>query len=74
MGSKFDEGVDTYKAKLSGISQKQVAATLSIKYHLIRLGKYGKHGCMSFNVYNAVLDKGVLSLEDFLGLSSEGTS
>ncbi len=66
--NKFDEDFDNYKAKLSGISQEQIAAILSIKYHLIRLGKYGKNGSMSFNVYDAVLDNGILSFEDFLSL------
>jgi hypothetical protein len=68
--NKFDEDFDNYKTKLSGISQEQAATILSIKYHLIRLGKYGKHGSMSFNVYDAVLDKGVVSLEDFLSLTT----
>jgi hypothetical protein len=63
---KFYEDFDDYKTRLLGISQEQVEAILSIKYHLIRLGKYGKHDFMSFNVYDAVLDKGVLSFEDFL--------
>jgi hypothetical protein len=67
--NKFDEDFDDYKAKLTGISQEQIAAILSIKYHLIRLGRYGKHGFMSFNVYDAVLDKGVLSFEDFLSVT-----
>ncbi len=69
--SKFDEDFDDYKAKLSGINQEQIAAILSIKYHLIRLGKYGKNDFMSFNVYDAVLDKNVLSLEDFLSASTD---
>lgn len=68
--NKFDEDFDNYKTKLAGISQEQVAAILSIKYHLIRLGKYGKHDFMSFNVYDAVLDNGVRSLEDFLHLQT----
>ena len=66
---KFDKDYDDYKAKLSGISQEQIVAILSIKYHLIRLGKYGKHNYMSFNVYDAVLDNDVLTLEDFLKLN-----
>ena len=66
---KFDKDYDDYKAKLSGISQEQIVAILSIKYHLIRLGKYGKNNCMSFNVYDAVLDNDVLTLEDFLKLN-----
>jgi hypothetical protein len=68
--NKFNEDSKDYKAKLSDISQEQVAAILSIKYHLIRLGKYGKHGFMSFNVYDAVVDEGALSLEDFLAQKS----
>lgn len=68
--NKFDKEFDNYKTKLSSISKEQIAAILSIKYHLIRLGKYGKTNFMSFNVYDAVLDNGVLSLEDFLSLSS----
>jgi hypothetical protein len=67
---KFDEDFDNYKTKLSGISPEQIASVLSIKYHLIRLGKYGKNGFMSFNVYDAVLEKNVLTLDDFLILSS----
>lgn len=66
----FDDEFDDYKSRLSGISPDQRAAILSIKYQLIRLGKYGTLGCMSFNIYDAVLDKGVLSLEDFLDLAA----
>jgi len=68
--NKFDEEFDDYKTKLSTISKEQIAAILSIKYHLIRLGKYGKPNFMSFNVYDTVLDKGAVSIEDFLDLTS----
>jgi len=63
--NKFDD----YKTKLSTISKEQIAAILSIKYHLIRLGKYGKPNFMSFNVYDTVLNKGAVSIEDFLDLT-----
>ncbi len=66
---KFDKDHDNYKAKLSVISHDQIAAILSIKYHLIRIGKYGKHGYMSFNVYDAVLDNEILTIEDYLKLN-----
>lgn len=67
----FDKEFDDYKAKLSALSQEQVAAVLTIKYHLIRLKKYGKHTFTSANVYDAVLNEGVLSLQDFLNLYPE---
>lgn len=63
---EFEANNVHYKQKLSNISLHQIDAILMIKYHLIRLGKYGTPGFMSYNVYDAVIDKGVLSIQDFI--------
>ena len=68
---KFAEEQVNYKTKLSNISQEQKSAILSIKYHLIRMGVYGKNNYMSFNVYDAVLENEILTIEDFLKLNRE---
>ena len=60
---------DSYREKLAHISQEQAAAILAIKYHLIHNGSYGKQ-FFSTDIYDAVLDHGVLSFDDFVNKST----
>ena len=55
---------DTYAERLKDITHDQVIAILAIKHYLIYHELYGKT-LYSVDVYNDVLDNGVLSLEEF---------
>jgi hypothetical protein len=60
---------DTYAEKLSAIDQPARDAILAIKYTLIFRGEYGKK-YLSGDIYDAVLDRGVLSVQDFESVKS----
>jgi hypothetical protein len=55
---------DEYTERLSVIDQAARDAILAIKYNLIFKGEYGKK-YLSYDVYDAILDRGVRSLQDF---------
>jgi hypothetical protein len=55
---------DNYKEKLAHLTPEQITAILTIKYHLIREGLYGKQ-YLSVDVYDAVLG-GVSSFDEFM--------
>lgn len=55
---------DDYADRLANLDQAAKDAVLAIKYELIRNGTYGKQ-YLSNNVYDAVLEHGVRSVEDF---------
>jgi len=59
---------DRYKERLAQLDERQIAAVLAIKYHLIRKGLYDAARFRSVHVYDAVLNHGVLSFDDFVGL------
>jgi hypothetical protein len=61
------EQVNDYAEKLQNLDQSAKDAILAIKYELIRNGTYGKE-CLSNDVYDAVLEHGIRSIEDFLQL------
>jgi hypothetical protein len=56
--------VDDYASKLINLDQPAKDAVLAIKYELIRNGTYGKQ-YLSGHVYDAVLNRGVRTKEDF---------
>lgn len=56
---------DKYTARLINLNQEVIDAILSIKYQLIYKGLYGKK-YLSVNVYDAVLEGGVRTVEQFL--------
>lgn len=56
--------VDDYADRLVRLDQLAKDAVLAIKYELIRKGTYGKR-YLSNDVYNAVLNHGVRTKEDF---------
>ena len=53
-----------YAARLLRLDQSGKDAVLAIKYELIRNGTYGKQ-YLSGDVYDAVLDQGIRTVEDF---------
>lgn len=53
-----------YANRLMNLDQQGKDVILAIKYHLILNGTYGKH-YLSNDVYDAVLERGVRSVEDF---------
>lgn len=55
---------DDYVDRLMTLDQPAKDAVLAIKYELIRNGSYGKQ-YQSSDVYDAVLNRGVRSVEDF---------
>ena len=54
----------SYAERLTKLNEKQRAAVLEIKYHLIYDGLYGNK-FFSGDVYDAVLDRGITSFEGF---------
>jgi hypothetical protein len=59
-----DQKEGEYAERLMNLDQSGRDAVLAIKYHLIRKGTYGKR-YQSGDVYNAVLEHGIRSVEDF---------
>ncbi len=64
-----DTKPDPYKTALSHISQEKRDAVLSIKYHLIYNGLYGK-SYFSNDVYDAVLKNDITTWEEFMAVRS----
>lgn len=58
-----------YTDDLKDMTEDQLYAILAIKYELIRSGRYGKD-FLSTDVYDAVLEHGVASPEQFISLHS----
>lgn len=63
-----DQKDSDYPNRLMNLDQSAKDAILAIKYELIRNGTYGKQ-YWSSDVYDAVLDHGVRSIEDFESLA-----
>lgn len=61
---------NTYEERLRNASDQQKDAILLIKHWLIKNNIYGKHLHQSTDVYDAVLDNGVLSIDDFKKLNT----
>lgn len=59
---------DVYTKKLANVDEEKKVAILSIKYSLIYRGLYGNH-FLSGDVYDAVLDKGVKTIDEFMLLT-----
>ncbi len=59
-----DQKEGDYTTRLMKLDQSGKDAILAIKYQLIRKGTYGKQ-YLSGDVYDAVLERGVRSVEDF---------
>jgi|GEM_PF-693871 len=57
--------INDYSKRLTELDQQTIDAILSIKYHLIYKGLYGKK-FLSAQVYDAVLDDGIRTTEQFL--------
>lgn len=55
---------DNYVSRLINLDQEAKDAVLAIKYELIRNGTYGKQ-YLSSDVYDAVLNRGVRTIEEF---------